>query len=236
MVNKDYFEFGIGAFFSTTGFVLYYFLNELVKSGQRLQSKTDANDNSRKILFQRLFGAFVLGVLPSAIFLLFTSMPMNEIGLTDYIPQRTFLLTLILAIVILPVNYFNARHPSNLAMYPQIKIREWPVSLVIVSSLSWIVYLFAYELLFRGILFFSSLDLFGLWPAIILNTGIYALVHIQKGAKESLGSLPMGVILCYLAYITGSFWVAFFIHITLALSNEWFSLYHHPSIKVVRKR
>ena len=83
MVSNDYFEFGIGAFFSTIGFVLYYFMNEAVKSGHKLDSTIDIKDNSRKILFQRLFGAFILGVLPASIFLIFSSKPMNEIGLTN---------------------------------------------------------------------------------------------------------------------------------------------------------
>ena len=189
-------------------------------------------DNSRKILFQRLFGAFVFGVLPSVLFLIFSARPMNEVGLTDYIPNRTLFLTLVAAVIIIPMNYFNAKQPLNLDTYPQIRVREWTFSLVVLSSLSWIVYLFAYELLFRGVLFFSSLDIMGFWPSAILNAGIYSLVHIPKGAKESLGAIPMGIFLCYLVYATGSFWVAFFIHILLALTNEWFSLYHHPSISV----
>jgi len=232
VLNKDYLEFSIGVFFSTAGFVFYYFTNRLVKRGHRLDSPDNPEDNSRKIIFQRLFGAFVFGVLPSVLFLIFSSRPMNEIGLTNFIPSHTLIMTLIAAIIIVPMNYFNARQPSNLNMYPQIRVRTWSPSLVIASSLGWIVYLFAYELLFRGILLFSSLDLMGFWPATILNAGIYSLVHIPKGAKESLGAIPMGILLCFLVVTTGSFWVAFFVHISLALTNEWFSLYHHPVINV----
>ncbi len=234
LFERDYFEFSLGIFFSTIGFVLYYFLNQRVKSGRRLEHSENAWDNSRKILFQRLFGAFIFGGLPSVIFLIFSSRPMNEIGLTDFIPYETLYMTLAAAIIIVPINYFNARHPSNLEMYPQIRVRHWPVSLVILSALSWIVYLFAYELLFRGFLLFSSYDLIGFWPSALLNTGIYSLVHLPKGAKEALGAVPMGILLCYLVIITGSFWVAFFIHILLALTNEWFSLHHHPGIFVKR--
>ncbi len=187
------------------------------------------------MLFQRLFGAFIFGVLPSVLFLTISARPMNEIGLTNYIPPHTFILTVIAFAAILPVNYLNARHPSNLAMYPQIRVKKWPVSLLILSGLSWIVYLFAYELLFRGILFFSSMDLLGFWPSVILNAGIYSLVHIPKGAKEALAAIPMGILLCWLVFITGSFWVAFFVHILLALTNEWFSLYHHPTISLKKR-
>ena len=234
-INKDSLEFGIGLFFSTVGFVFYYFLNQRVKSGSRFQSYINPGDNSLQILFQRLLGAFIFGVLPSAFFLILSNRPMNEVGLTDYIPHETLFLTLIAGLVIIPMNYINARHPSNLKMYPQIRVPEWTLSLTILSALSWIVYLFAYELLFRGILLFSSLDLMGFWPSVILNAGIYSLVHIPKGPKEALGAIPMGILLCYLVYITGSFWVAFFIHILLALSNEWFSISHHSEISLKKR-
>ncbi len=230
--SKDYFDFCLGVFFSTLGFVFYFFLNQKVRAGHRLDVQGHPADNSLKIIFQRLSGAFIFGVLPAFLFLIFSARPMNKIGLTNYIPHHTFLLTLIFAVIIVPMNYLNAKHPSNLKMYPQIRISSWPFSLVVLSALSWILYLFAYELLFRGILLFSSLDILGFWPSALLNAGIYSLVHIPKGAKEALGAIPMGLIFCYLVVITGSFWVAFFVHILLALTNEWFSLYHHPAISI----
>ena len=115
-------------------------------------------------------------------------------------------------------------------MYPQIRTQNWNLSLLVVSALSWIAYLFAYEFLFRGILFTSSVSLLGIWPAIVLNVGIYSIVHIPKGFKESFWAIVLGVIICLLVVRTGSFWIAFFIHVVLALSNEWFSLRAHPDI------
>ncbi|MBK7407617.1 MAG: hypothetical protein IPJ40_05760 [Saprospirales bacterium] len=52
-------------------------------------------------------------------------------------------------------------------MYPQIRVAEWTFSLVLWSSLTWVLYLVGYETLFRGILFFLYsiiLDSSRPWP------------------------------------------------------------------------
>jgi len=35
--------------------------------------------------------------------------------------------------------------------------------------------------------------------------------------------------------ITGNIWVAFFTHVLLALSNDYFALYHNPEMKIIRR-
>ncbi|MFN8134788.1 MAG: CPBP family intramembrane glutamic endopeptidase [Bacteroidales bacterium] len=71
-----------------------------------------------------------------------------------------------------------------------------------------------------------------LWPAIALNTAIYMLVHIPKGIKETLGAIPLGVLLCYLTVQTGSIWIAVMVHIVMALSNEWKAAARAPGMFV----
>ncbi|HEX2977454.1 MAG TPA: CPBP family intramembrane glutamic endopeptidase, partial [Bacteroidales bacterium] len=143
---------------------------------------------------------------------------------------------LLLMTLIILINYFNASSPQNLAMYPQIRRNEWSYSLLATSALSWLSYILAYEFLFRGYLLFSSIQVIGLWPAIILNTIIYSLVHFHKGIKEMVGSLPFGIILCYLCYLTGSIWIAVIAHSTMVLSNEWFSIQKNPAIVIKTTR
>ncbi|GAI37228.1 unnamed protein product, partial [marine sediment metagenome] len=75
----------------------------------------------------------------------------------------------------------------------------------------------------------------GVWPAIAVNTSIYACTHIPKGFKEAIGAIPFGIILCIITLITGNIWVAFFIHVLLALSNDYFALYHNPEMKIIRR-
>ena len=73
-------------------------------------------------------------------------------------------------------------------------------------------------------------------PAIALNSALYAFAHFYKGPGETFGAIPVGVLLCYLTIVTGNIWCAVVIHALMALSNEWFSLYFHPEMEIVKAR
>ena len=184
----------------------------------------NGSGQSRHILFNRILGLLLFGFVPLLLFGFFSNLGFKELGLGNSLNTKTLLLTL--GIIVLPVvvNFFAARTPDNLAMYPQIRTKKWDKALLMISALSWTMYLLGYEIMLRGVLFFSCLAEMNLVWAIAINTSIYALIHIPKGMKETLGSIPMGIVLCLITYYTGSIWSAFFIHCSLALSNEWFSL------------
>ncbi len=215
---------------ASIGFVLYHFL-----SGNK-SPRTGADgtpDNAVQVVVQRLSGVFFFGLVSLLLILFYLHRYPFSYGCSKP-GNGTFSWTLLLSALILPVNYLNAKSSKNLEQYPMVRNPHWSVSLLILSALSWIAYLLAYEFLFRGFLLFSSIEVMGLWPALLLTTGLYSLVHIPKGIKEALGAIPFGIILGYLAYRTGSFWIAFFVHVVLALSNEWFSLAAHPGIELKR--
>jgi len=77
-----------------------------------------------------------------------------------------------------------------------------------------------YEFAIRGMLFFACLYAFGLWPAIIINSVIYSLIHIFKGYKEAFGAFFLGILFCIITYYTNSIWIAFVIHVLMAVIND----------------
>jgi len=186
-------------------------------------------------MFQRFLGVFIFGIIPLVAILAFGEKKVADFGILFPVPE-TYTWILILSPVVIFINYLNSTTVTNLEIYPQIRSSEWSLGLLILSSLSWIFYLVSYEFLYRGFLFFATCRLIGLWPAIVLNTAVYALIHIPKGFKETVGAIPLGVLLCYLTFRTGSIWVAVFAHIIMAISNEWFSLRAHPQMFINAKR
>ena len=228
--HSELFNFTVAITVSSFGFLFYYFLSERGIIEKWLKSqKGEALD----VLFRRLLGVLIYGCLPFIILLLSRTNDFASFGFNAPKPE-TYLWTILLSIIILPLNYYNSRSSDNQKNYPQIRTTYWSFSLLTMSAASWMGYLFAYEFLFRGFLFFSSIPLLGLWPSILLNTLIYALVHIPKGYKETLGAIPFGILLCYLTYKTNGIWIAVFAHIIMALSSEWFSLRAHPQMFVKR--
>lgn len=232
--DPDWIAFLLGVVFTTLGFTCYYFLNTLVIRKTGGSKDSVAGSNVINILLQRLSGVFIYGLLP--LFLYLILIPGKEVSYyTGELKAGTFTWLIPFAAIIIVMNYLNAGKKDNLEMYPEIRNSEWTGSLVLLSAVSWICYLLAYEFIFRGLLFFPALKMFGFWPAVVINMGIYSLVHVPKGVKEGVGSIFLGFILCWLVVRTGSFWIAFFIHIVLALSNEWFSIMRNPDTKLVRR-
>ncbi|MDP3431919.1 MAG: CPBP family intramembrane metalloprotease [Bacteroidota bacterium] len=217
---------------ATVGFLGYYYLSTSGKVISLLKTETG---KPIYVLYQRLLGVVIFGFLPLAVILISGTKKLSDFGVVRP-DSESYFWVMILSLVIVPVSYFNSRAKENLKMYPQIREKEWSIGILIMSALSWIAYLLAYEFLFRGFLFFAALPALGLFFAIVLNTIIYALVHLHKGFKEIIGSVPLGILLCYLTYLTGTIWVAVFTHIILALTSEWFSLWAHPNMVVKTNR
>ena len=222
---------------STIAYLLYLYTSTSEAFNKWLEKRfVSTSLKIRKVLYQRFFGALVYGIIPFLIILLVFQRPLSVYGFSTQHLMKSFLWWIPLAVVVVILSYFGARSEKNLKMYPQIRVSEWDRGLLTVSALSWTAYLVGYEFMFRGYLLFSCLESFGYWPAIVINICLYSLFHIHKGSREAIGSLFFGSLLCYFTLFLGSFWFAIFIHITMALSNEWFSLGFQPEMNLIKSQ
>ncbi len=219
------------------GFAIYYFLsNNKIFAGRigKLSRKFDSQGN--EVLVQRILGFLFLGICSILIIILHTGLEPVDYGLNFTFltapPWWSYLV--IPLILVLGIN--AAKQNGNLEIYPQIRSRNWTPGMIIISGMSWVLFLLGYEFLFRGFLLHASLDIMAAGPAIALNCALYAFAHFYKGPGETFGAIPVGVLLCYLTLITGNIWCAVVIHALMALSNEWFSLHFHPEMEIVKAR
>lgn len=217
-----------------TAFGLYYLL---IKGD--LLAREDIPAGTRKsvsrVLRHRLLGLLLFGVIPVLILrIIFREFPADYgTGFTFHRPPPWWIY---LVLLLIPVAvHRTASEDWNLAVYPQIRIRIWTPGILLVSCISWILYLVAYEFLLRGFLLSTSVAVMPVWLAIALNCTLYALVHLYKGTRETLGAIPAGILFCLLTLRTGNIWWAVLIHSMMALSNEWFSIRAHPEMNFRRK-
>jgi membrane protease YdiL (CAAX protease family) len=94
-------------------------------------------------------------------------------------------------------------------------------------------FLFFYEFFFRGVLFFSFLDSFGVLLAIVFSTMLYVIIHFFDSKKELIGTVPFGIVLCLFTYFTNSIWYAFLIHLTLSAVYE-ISIFFSKTNKILK--
>ncbi len=218
---------------SGAGFLLYYLL--VAEPGFRKLPETGhKNEWIRWVLRQRLGGFVLLGLLPVIPLLLAGNATLADIGWAA--PAKFDFLAILVGIpVIVGFNYLVNRKGANAAVYPQIRLNHWTANLILFNGITWTAYLAAYETLFRGLLLLIPAGPFGTWPAILMNTTVYALAHIYKGRKEVAGAVPFGLLLCLLTLQSGTVWIPFILHLAMALSTEHFSLRANPEMSHGKK-
>jgi len=219
----------------TLGFLAYYFVGHCKKIQSWIEAKYKIKQSGSIVLFKRICGVLFLGMIPLLVTVAVSGKDLREYGFSPENLKESLLWTGLVSGIILIMNVINARKPVNLAMYPEIRVRNWSPRLLVQSSVAWIVYLLAYEILFRGLLLFTFDTWFGPVIATAINVSIYSLVHVHKGIKEALGAIPFGILICWITLYTGNIWPAVGIHIIMALSNEYLSLYFHPEISLKKR-
>lgn len=83
-----------------------------------------------------------------------------------------------------------------------------------------ILFICAYECWFRGYLLTGCIAGFGVPIAILLNVGLYTILHSANGKEEVLGCIPFGLLLCCVCIWFGAVWPAIIIHLALTISYE----------------
>ena len=186
----------------------------------------------REYFFYRFSGFLFLGVLTYWIARSWMGFSPAEVGI-NFSLNTAGKNWIVAALVIIPIlMLWIGPKKENLWQNPKIRARHWTWSLVILNTLSWVIYLFAYEFFFRGFLFFPCIAEFGLVWATIINVVLYTLAHFDQGRSMMFGAAIFAVALSLVSYSSGGFYAAFLIHVINACTNEWISLYHHPEMQV----
>jgi membrane protease YdiL (CAAX protease family) len=121
------------------------------------------------------------------------------------------------ALVIPVVMRRAARDPRVLRDNPKMLPARTTPAIVAVGLGSWLGYLIAYELFFRGVLLMGAWQAAPLGVALTLQVAIYAGAHVAQGRRVALASIPFALVLSLITIRSGSVVTAIVIH-TL---NAW---------------
>lgn len=209
-------------------FTCHWFLGKSKKLKNYFEAKYEADLAAAKhFFFVKCMGFFILGAIPLSLCLIF----IPNLGWTDYgiiFIGKTTLFSICciigLSIILIPIIANNARKPKNLAQYPEIRAKIWTKQILFFELAGWAIYLFGYEILFRGVLLMPLVEPLGIWVAIAINTAIYAATHLPKNFDETIGAIPFGVVICLLTLASGTIWVAFFTHLVVVWTNSLVAL------------
>ncbi len=220
-------------------FMIYWFISQSGSVRNWFYGRSDHDTAAvRHFLSVKILGFTVLGLIPLILMLiLLPGYSPDDLGLTFRVENPSFSLAVAAALVLLAV--FSARAAARKAQdhdhFPQIRAKVWTTKTDLVNIAGWGLYLLGYEILFRGILLMPLADHLGVWPAIAVNIALYAAAHLPQGSRDAFGAIPVGLIFCLVTLVSGTVYIAFVVHLSMALTNCFTSMKHHPDMSFRKK-
>lgn len=221
---------------ATICFLLYWFIAHS-NGFYNWLSRRKGNDFARMYgaLYQKGIGIVIIGFIPATFALWLFPGSLSEYGLGVADEGLTLIWIVCLGSIVSLLPYYSARKEDMQSFYPQVRASEWTPGLTVLNSLTWVVYMGAYEFLFRSFLFTNCLEVMGVVPAIAMTAVLSSVTHMPKGAKETFATIPFSVVLCLAFLHTGAIWAGYVVHLMLALANDYWALYFQPKMGLIRK-
>lgn len=215
-------------------FMIYWFISQSGRVRIYFYSRSEHDTAAvRHFLFVKILGFTVLGLIPlSLMLILLPGYSPADLGLTFSVKNPSFALAAAAGLILLAVFSAGtaARKAKDRDHFPQIRAKVWTTKTVVVNIAGWGVYLLGYEILFRGILLMPMAENVGVWPAIAVNIALYAAAHVPQGSRDAFGAIPVGLIFCLVTLASGTVYIAFLVHLSMALTNCFTSMKHHPDM------
>ncbi len=198
------------------------------------RNATPRHAETFRVVSNRLVLVLLYGVIPAFVVPRYFGVPLSAFG--GVLPRGWFSYgaTIGLTGVAVLVALTNPRRRLVTGEYPMIRLAQWSGTTVLANTVSWVLYLLAYEFMFRGLLLYAFVPL-GVTLAVAVNVSLYVTTHLVKNLQEGVASFPFGILLCGLTLYSGSFLPAFVIHLALALATTHGSLALHPRMGIKRR-
>jgi membrane protease YdiL (CAAX protease family) len=217
--------------------VFFYFYYYFTTSGVPERICENLNQKLQKkvaiFLTKKSLGFLILGFIPGLIYYFFLNRNLINFGFSFDHFLRNIQIILLLMLIIAAILFINQKvNRQNNSL--QIELTNWNIQLFLINVFGWIIYLIGYEFLFRGILLFECYNSFGFWPAIAINIAIYSAIHMVNGKAQTIGALIFGGIACYLTITRGTILIPIFMHISLSVFSDYFSIRYNNNLSFVK--
>lgn len=202
------------------GYVVFFALSRMnkVNNSQRLINDEGAfTSKPGNLIGSHIIGILWLGVVPvillkRSVLKIFMGNQMPDIS---YILLYILISALIISIALRQSENINVKKQRSFEGFNQLTAAFF-IRYFIIRA----VFLFVYELWFRGFLLFDNISRMGIPAAVTLNVFLYVMLHIFTSKKEMLACIPFGLLLCFLSILFNAVWPAIMLHIVFSLVYE----------------
>lgn len=173
-------------------------LSKLNKAQNLADDKGILTSRPGYITGAHIAGILWLGIVPWQLL----NDPVSQILIGKTIPGNvalfTFIILLTTAVLIIKRQFLNIAYSNK---YKNENTPHLSHVFFLLYFIVRIVFLFSYELWFRGYFLFDSISQAGVQAAVILNVFAYVLLHAFKSKKEILACVPFGIASCFLSIL-----------------------------------
>lgn len=137
-------------------------------------------------------------------------------------------ISIIFMLIMIPLVWFASSLPQFTAAYPHLTDarKSWMIFLIFESGM--IIYMFAWEFIWRGFMLFGLEEKFGYY-AVLIQTIPFVILHNGKPALETFGSIIAGIALGILALRTRSIFYCVAAHYGVMFSIDFISALRYRS-------
>jgi len=137
------------------------------------------------------------------------------------------LCALVIPLLVAPITFAGSYSADVLREYPVSKEALRSGDAFAIHIAFYLLYYVGWETFFRGYALFGLIERFGKWGAILVQVIPSTVIHTSivsagKPFAETLGAVPVGILLGWLTVRTRSIWYAFAIHAAIGvLTDVW---------------
>lgn len=161
----------------------------------------------------------IYSIFPLLIIVYFFKEKISSYGLMFGKINKGLLFTLFSVIVFVPIIYFVSSSENFSEYFPLYQDAKSDLQIFILYEVLLILFLFAWEFLFRGFMLFGLESKFGFY-AIFIQMIPFVILHNGKPIIETISSIFGALILGYLALRTRSILYGFLIHAFILVSLD----------------
>ncbi len=166
---------------------------------------------------------FVLFIIPLSVIILYFKESSKKYGIVfgDY--KFGLWISFISLLVMLPIIWFSSSSDQFALQYPYLQSTRENWNIFFIYEIGLLIYLFAWEFIWRGFMLFGLEEKFGYY-AVLIQMIPFVILHNGKPSIETFGAIIGGIVLGVLALRTRSLLYGVLVHFGVMFSIDIISI------------